>query len=49
MPTPVDTLEPQAVWKPRCGRGRLTYEESGQLLRFYEVGLHGYSYLEDVH
>jgi len=29
--------------------GRLTYEESGQLLRFYEEGLHGYTYLEDVH
>jgi len=29
--------------------GRLTYEESGSLLRFYEEGLHGYTYLEDVH
>ena len=29
--------------------GRLTYEESGQLLRYYEEGLHGYTYLEDVH
>ena len=29
--------------------GRLTYEESGALLRFYEEGLHGYTYLEDVH
>jgi arginine decarboxylase len=28
---------------------RLTYEESGQLLHFYEEGLHGYTYLEDVH
>jgi arginine decarboxylase len=28
---------------------RLTYEESGALLRFYEEGLHGYTYLEDVH
>ena len=28
---------------------RLTYEESGSLLRFYEEGLHGYTYLEDVH
>ncbi len=28
-----------------------TYEESGALLRFYdyEEGLHGYTYLEDVH
>ncbi|MEO8594532.1 MAG: biosynthetic arginine decarboxylase [Candidatus Solibacter sp.] len=29
--------------------GRLTYEESGALCRFYEEGLHGYTYLEDVH
>ena len=30
-----------------CGtRRRLGYEESGQLLRFYEEGLHGYTYLE---
>jgi arginine decarboxylase len=29
--------------------GCLTYEESGALLRFYEEGLHGYTYLEDVH
>ncbi len=29
--------------------GRLTYEESGSLLHFYEEGLHGYTYLEDVH
>ncbi len=29
--------------------GKLTYEESGALLRFYEEGLHGYTYLEDVH
>jgi arginine decarboxylase len=28
--------------------GRLTYEESGSLLHFYEDGLHGYTYLEDV-
>jgi arginine decarboxylase len=28
---------------------RLTYEESGALLKFYEEGLHGYTYLEDVH
>ena len=27
--------------------GRLTYEESGRLLRFYEEGLQGYTYLED--
>jgi arginine decarboxylase len=29
--------------------GRLGYEESGRLLKFYEEGLHGYTYLEDVH
>ena len=29
--------------------GRLTYEESGEMLRFYEEGLHGYTYMEDVH
>jgi arginine decarboxylase len=29
--------------------GRIGYEESGQLLKFYEEGLHGYTYLEDVH
>ncbi len=28
---------------------RLSYEESGSLLRFYEEGLGGYTYLEDVH
>jgi arginine decarboxylase len=28
---------------------RLTYEESGRLLRYYEEGLQGYTYLEDVH
>jgi arginine decarboxylase len=29
--------------------GRMTYEESGKLLKFYEEGLQGYTYLEDVH
>jgi arginine decarboxylase len=29
--------------------GRLTYEESGSLVKFYEEGLHGYTYLEDPH
>jgi arginine decarboxylase len=29
--------------------GRIGYEESGRLLRFYEEGLQGYTYLEDVH
>ncbi len=27
--------------------GRLDFEESGRVLRFYEDGLHGYTYLED--
>ena len=27
--------------------GRLTYEESGRLLEFYEEGLQGYTYLEE--
>jgi len=27
--------------------GRLSYEESGRLLKFYEEGLQGYTYLED--
>ena len=29
--------------------GKVTYEESGALLKFYEEGLNGYTYLEDVH
>jgi arginine decarboxylase len=29
--------------------GKIGYEESGRLLRFYEDGLHGYTYLEDGH
>jgi arginine decarboxylase len=29
--------------------GLLGYEESGRMLRFYEEGLHGYTYLEDPH
>jgi arginine decarboxylase len=29
--------------------GRIGYEESGRLLRFYEAGLNGYTYLEDTH
>ena len=27
--------------------GRISYEESGRMLDFYEEGLHGYTYLED--
>jgi arginine decarboxylase len=29
--------------------GRIGYEESGRLLRFYEEGLYGYTYLEEGH
>ncbi len=29
--------------------GKIGYEESGRLLRFYEEGLNGYTYLEDAH
>jgi arginine decarboxylase len=28
--------------------GRLDFEQSGRLPRFYEDGLHGYPYLEDA-
>ncbi len=27
--------------------GKVTYEEAGRLLEFYEEGLQGYTYLED--
>jgi arginine decarboxylase len=29
--------------------GRIGIEESGRLLKFYEEGLYGYTYLEDMH
>ena len=29
--------------------GKIGYEESGRLLRFYEEGLNGYTYLEEAH
>ncbi|MGB9609706.1 MAG: biosynthetic arginine decarboxylase [Bryobacteraceae bacterium] len=29
--------------------GKIGYEESGRLLKFYEDGLYGYTYLEDAH
>ena len=28
--------------------GKLGYEEAGRLVRFYEDGIHGYTYLESV-
>ena len=43
----------QLLWKLRTDveaavrDGRLSFEESGRMLRFYEDGLHGYTYLED--
>ena len=36
-----------STWKPRSAKNRLELEQSGRLLRFYEDGLHGYTYLED--
>lgn len=30
-------------------QGKIGYEESGRLLKFYEDGLYGYTYLEDTH
>ena len=33
--------------KRPCVADRLNYEESGRLLRFYEDGLGGYTYLEE--
>ena len=29
--------------------GHIGYEDSGRLLKFYEDGLYGYTYLEDAH
>lgn len=29
--------------------GKIGYEESGRLLKFYEEGIHGYTYLEETH
>ena len=49
-------VQDRSRWWRGCGdvetavrEGRLGYEESGRLLRFYEEGLHGYTYLEDAH
>jgi len=39
---PVDELIELAV-----RQGKISYEESGRLLEFYEEGLDGYTYLED--
>ena len=37
------------TWKRAVREGRMDLEQSGRLLRFYEDGLHGYTYLEDAH
>jgi arginine decarboxylase len=46
-----ETLVTQLRRDVECAlrEGKVTYEESGALLKFYEEGLHGYTYLEDVH
>ena len=36
----------QAQLETAVREGRMTYEESGRLLKFYEEGLGGYTYLE---
>ena len=39
----------EKLWPPveaAVRDGKITYEESGTLLRFYEDGLNGYTYLE---
>ena len=35
-----------ATWRAAVREGRIGYEEAGRLLRFYEDGLNGYTYLE---
>ena len=55
----VETVQAEALWErvvtalrrdveSALREGRIGYEESGRLLRFYEEGLHGYTYLETV-
>jgi arginine decarboxylase len=29
--------------------GKVTYEDLGRMIKFFEEGLNGYTYLEDVH
>ena len=36
------------TWRPPYAKGAIDYEGAGRLLRFYEDGLHGYTYLEGV-
>ena len=35
--------------RPKCAvrEGRIGYEQAGRFLKFYEEGLHGYTYLEE--
>jgi hypothetical protein len=35
--------------KPRCAKAASPMKNPALLLKFYEEGLHGYTYLEDVH
>ena len=35
------------TWNARCGPGRFRWTSRGSLLRFYESGLEGYTYLEE--
>ena len=42
-----DTARRQSVSVAAVRAGRLNYEESGRVLRFYEEGLQGYTYLEE--
>ena len=37
------------TWRWRCGKGGWGTRNPAVLLKFYEEGLHGYTYLEDVH
>ena len=43
-----DTDAQKATLFKAVREGRIDYTESGRLLRFYEEGLYGYTYLEDA-
>jgi arginine decarboxylase len=45
--TLIEKFRTDVEWAVR--EGKIGYEESGRLLRFYEEGMHGYTYLEDAH
>ena len=44
-PTPAGS-DAAALTTSAVRAGRMDYEGAGRLLRFYEDGLHGYTYLE---